>query len=101
MHLSVHKQEPCECRDCLAKIDGLPETRENVEILLSTIDLHLIPQEGQLVCDLKLTGLINGIHSCTSLYSCPFYEGCKYNAQGKRTNKRGRHKWRICGNSPQ
>ena len=61
-----------------------------MEILLSSLDLHLLPQEWQLVCDLKLTGLINGIQSCTSLYSCPFCDGCKFNEQGKRTNQRGR-----------
>ena len=44
---------------CLAKIDGVPETRENVEILLSSLDLHLLPQEWQLVWKSQLIQIIN------------------------------------------
>ena len=76
---------------CLGKIDGVPENRENVELLLYSLDLHLLPDDWQLVCDLKLTGIINGIQSCSSVYGCPFCDGCKVDEEGKPTGGRG--KW--------
>ena len=74
---------------CLAKVDNIPENRENVEIILNSLELPNLPIDFQMVVDLKLTAIIMGIQSCTSLYACSFCEGCKYDENDKKTNQRG------------
>ena len=61
----------------IAKADGVPEIRANVEILLDSLNLPELTEDFQLVCDLKLANIILGIQSCSSLYSCPYCEGSK------------------------
>ena len=73
----------------LAKADGVPETRHNVEIMLNAIRLHEIEDDFQVVCDLKMLNILLGIQSSSSLFGCPFCEASKINEQGKVTNQRG------------
>lgn len=73
----------------LAKADGIPETRHNVEIMLNAMNLHELEDDFQIVCDLKMLNIILGIQSSTSLFGCPFCEASKINEQGKVTNQRG------------
>ena len=64
----------------LAKADGVPETRHNVEIMLNAIRLHEIEEDFQVVCDLKMLNILLGIQSSTSLFGCPF---CEVNVKKK------------------
>ena len=73
----------------LAKADGVPETRHNVEIMLNAIRLHEIEDDFQVVCDLKMLNILLGIQSSTSLFGCPFCEASKVDENGKVTNQRG------------
>ena len=73
----------------IAKADGVPEIRANVEILLDSLNLPELTEDFQLVCDLKLANIILGIQSCSSLYSCPYCEGSKVDKDGKPTSGRG------------
>lgn len=80
----------------LAKADSIPENRYNIEVLWNSLNLNDVQLDFQLVCDLKLTNIILGIQSCTSLYACPFCDSCKENSVTKKpTNGRGR--WRDNG----
>ena len=72
-----------------AKVDEVPETRHNVEILLGSLNLPDLEEDFQLVCDLKLCNLILGIQSCTAMYGCPYCEGFKIDNNNVRTNGRG------------
>ena len=75
----------------LCKADGVPETRQNVEKLLGTLNLSEARREIKIVSDLKLVNIMAGIQSCTSLYACPYCEGSKVSGNtGMPTNKRGR-----------
>ncbi len=56
---------------------------------MKALDLTNVLYDFQLVADLKLVGLLNGIQSCSSMYSCTFCEGFKIDSDGKKTNKRG------------
>ena len=58
----------------LAEASGVPENRTNVEILLNSINLPLLSQDYQLVMDLKMTNIVLGIQTCTSMFGCPFCE---------------------------
>ena len=73
----------------LAKADGVPETRHNVEIMLNAINLHEIENDFQVVCDLKMLNILLGIQSSSSLFGCPYCEASKVNSEGKVTNQRG------------
>ena len=77
----------------LAKADGVPETRHNVEIMLNAIRLHEIEEDFQVVCDLKMLNILLGIQSSTSLFGCPFCEASKVDEKGKVTNQRGEWKF--------
>ena len=77
----------------LAKADGVPETRHNVEIMLNAIRLHEIEDDFQVVCDLKMLNILLGIQSSTSLFGCPFCEASKVDEKGKVTNQRGEWKF--------
>ena len=58
----------------LAEASGVPENRTNVEILLNSLNLPLLSQDYQLVMDLKMTNIVLGIQTCTSMFGCPFCE---------------------------
>ena len=73
----------------LAKADGVPETRHNVEIMLDAIRLHEIEDDFQVVCDPKMLNILLGIQSSSSLFGCPYCEASKVNSDGKVTNQRG------------
>ena len=68
----------------VAKADEVPETRDNVEILLNSLNLPELSKECQVVCDLKLCNLLLGIQSCSSCFGCPYCEGYKVDPE---TNK--------------
>jgi hypothetical protein len=75
----------------VAKVDGVPETRHNMEIILTSLNLPDLGQDFQMVCDLKLCNIILGIQSCTALHGCPFCDGNKFDdVTEKPTNGRGR-----------
>ena len=73
----------------LAKADGVPETRANVEIILNTMNLCELQDDFQVVCDLKMLNILLGIQSSSSLFGCPFCEACKIDDRGKPTNQKG------------
>ena len=73
----------------LAKADGVPETRENVEIILNAMNLCELQDDFQVVCDLKMLNICMGIQSSSSLFGCPICESCKIDDQGKPTNQKG------------
>ena len=45
----------------VAKVDGVPENRHNIEILLNSLNLPDLAQDFQLGCDLKFCNIILGI----------------------------------------
>ena len=73
----------------LAKVDGVPETRHNIELMLNEMNLQDLGDNFQVVCDLKMMNILLGIQSSTSLFGCPFCEASKINEDGKVTNQRG------------
>ena len=75
----------------LAQADGVPENKHNMEILLDSLNLPLISQDYQTVCDLKLINILLGLQTCTAMFGCPYCESCKLDSNGKRTNKRGKY----------
>ena len=58
----------------LAKVDGVPETRHNIELMLNEMNFQDLGDNFQVVCDLKMLNIILGIQSSTSLFGCPFCE---------------------------
>ena len=58
----------------LAQADSVHECRENVEILLESLNLPLLTQDYQLVMDMKMTNIILGLQTCTSMFGCPYCE---------------------------
>ena len=75
----------------VAKVDGVPETRRNVELLLDSLNLPQVRENFKVVSDLKLVNIMSGIQSCTSMHSCPYCEGSKIDqSSGKPTTGRGR-----------
>ena len=74
----------------VAKADEVPETRENVEILLNSLNFPELSKECQVVCDLKLCNFLLGIQSCSSRFGCPYCEGYKVDPEtNKPTNGKG------------
>ena len=61
----------------VAKADGVPESYYNLKIILDSMNLHLIPHNISLCCDMKVMNIILGIRSCTSMHGCPYCEGFK------------------------
>jgi hypothetical protein len=76
----------------LAKVDGVPETRENVEKIIDSLDLPSLTDDFQLVVDLSLANKILGIQSCSSLHACPYCEGSKINQHNNQPTT-GRARW--------
>ena len=52
------------------KVDGDPEKKHNVELLLISLKLPKIIQDFEVVCDLKLIALIVGIETILSMFGC-------------------------------
>ena len=74
----------------LAKVDGVPENRQNVEQLLNSLNLPDLEHNFQVVCDLKLTAIILGVQDYSALYGCPFCTSYKVDIESMhKTNKRG------------
>ena len=77
----------------LGKVDGVPENRHNVELLLNSLNLPELEQDFQVVWDLKLIAIIIGIQTCLAMYGCPFGDCYKVDIEtGTQTNKKGIYK---------
>ena len=50
------------------KVDGDPEKKHNVELLLISLKLPKIIQDFEVVCDLKLIALVVGIHTISCMF---------------------------------
>ena len=73
-----------------AKVDDIPENRENIEILINSLNFPALAFDFKVVCDLKLTNLLLGIQSCTASFGCPFGECFKIDPiTFKSTNRKG------------
>ena len=66
----------------IAQADGVPECRNNVEILLDSLNLPLLSQDYKLVMDLKMINIVLGIQTITSMFGCPFCESYKVDCDG-------------------
>jgi hypothetical protein len=76
----------------LAKVAGVPETRENYEIIIKALNLASLPNTIQIVCDLKLISLLLGIQTASAMHGCPFCDSFKVNDKDKKVNTRGRYR---------
>lgn len=55
-----------------AKVDDIPETCENVEIVMNSLNLPELKLDFKVVAYMKLLNLLLGIQSCTSSFGCPY-----------------------------
>ena len=77
----------------VGKVDGVPENRHNVELLLDSLKLPELNQEIEVVCDLKLVAIIIGIQTSSAMFGCPYGECVKIDEESNEmTNKRGIYK---------
>ena len=76
----------------LAKEAGVPETRENCEIIINSLNLSSLPDDIQIVCDLKLIGLLLGIQTASAMHGCPFCDSYKVNEHDNKVNTRRKYK---------
>ena len=115
MHLRTHSKQLRKCEECnveveghdeetlkkykatgskrvliAAKVDDIPENRQNIEILINSLNLPALAFDFKVVCDLKLTNLLLGIQSCTASFGCPYGEFFKIDPiTFKSTNRKG------------
>ena len=76
----------------LAEVQGIPENRNNYEIIIKSLNLSSLGPEVQIVCDLSLCSALLGIQTASAMHGCPFCECFKVDKTGKKVNKRGRYK---------
>ena len=58
----------------LAEVQGVPENRNNYEIILKSLNFS-----SQTVSDLKVVGILLAIQTASSMHGCPYCESYKTN----------------------
>ena len=71
----------------ILEADACPETHFNLTTLLGLLDLPNFKYPIKFVADNKALNICFGLSPGNSTYMCPYCTGCRYDAQGKRTNK--------------
>lgn len=70
----------------VARVDGVPETYDNLTQLLGTLNLPTLDKDFVVVCDLKVIDILVGLQSTSSRHSCPYCKGAKIDTNGDFTN---------------
>ena len=61
----------------IAFVDDIPETYDNLSIILDKLKVHLIKYNHKFVSDLKLGNILLGVMECGSRHGCPHCKGKK------------------------
>ena len=61
----------------IAFVDDIPETYDNLSIILDKLKVHLIKYNHKFVSDLKLGNILLGLMECGSRHGCPHCKGKK------------------------
>ena len=61
----------------IAFVDDIPETYDNLSIILDKLKVQTIKYHHKLVADLKLGNIVLGVMECGSRHGCPHCKGKK------------------------
>ena len=67
--------------------DACPESHSNLTTLLDKLNLPNFKYKFKFVADKKCLNICLGLSPGNPTFSCPYCLGCKYDANGKPTNK--------------
>ena len=68
-------------------VSNIPDNTFNLRVILEALKLKYLKKKYNVVCDLKLKKILLGMTNCSSMHACPFCEGHKVDANGKKKGR--------------
>ena len=77
--ISKYKNTGSKRTFLLAEVQGVPENRNNYEIVLKSLNFSSLAEDTQTVSDLKVVSILLAIQTASSMHGCPYCESYKTN----------------------